>query len=166
MEAAGVTVSRVDRLYRAIPLTTAFLWLCVLYGWETRGHVTPWLFTDELKFAQISRSIAETGHAAQRDHPSSFDTLYTYLIAPFWRVGDVGDGYAAIKYAGVVIMTSAIFPAYFLARMVVSRPWALFAAAAAVATPALAYATFLIEEPAAYPWAPLCLWSCWSPRWW
>ena len=63
--------------------------------------------------------------------------------------------YAAIKYTGVIVMTSAIFPAYFLARMIVSRPWALFAAVGAVATPALAYAPFLVEEPAAYPWATL-----------
>src|SRR5262249_41514892 len=87
----------------------------------------------------------------------SFDTLYTYLIAPFWRIGSVGDGYAAIKYVGVVVMTSAMFPTYFLARMVVSKPWALFAAVAGVATPALAYSSFLIEEPAAYPWSALCL---------
>jgi hypothetical protein len=160
-----------DRLYRAIPLASAFLWLCVLYGWQTRGHVTPWLFTDELKFAQISRSIAETGHAAQRDHPSSFDTLYPYVISPFWRIGGVGVGYAAIKYAGVAIMTSAIFPAYFLARTVVSKPWALFAAVATVAAPALAYAGFLVEEPAAYPWATLCLFLiakalATRKRWW
>ncbi len=156
MEAA-VPAGRLDRLYRAIPLASVFLWLVVLYGWQTRGHVTPWLFTDELKLTQISRSIGETGHAVQRGHPSSFQTLYAFVLAPFWRIGDVGTAYTAIKYVGVVLMTSAIFPAYFLARMVVSRPWALFAAAGAVATPALAYAPFLVEEPAAYPWATLCL---------
>jgi hypothetical protein len=157
VEAAAVSVPRADRLYRAIPLASAFLWLCILYGWQTRAHVTPWLFTDELKLTQISRSISETGHAAQRGHPSSFQTLYAYVIAPFWRIHDVGTAYAAIKYAGVVVMTSAMFPAFFLARMIVSRPWALFAAVGAVATPALAYAPFLVEEPAAYPWATLCL---------
>ena len=30
-----------DRLYRSIPLVAAFFWLSVLYGWQTRGHVTP-----------------------------------------------------------------------------------------------------------------------------
>ncbi len=157
MEAAAAPSARADRLQRAIPLASAFLWLCTLYGWQVRGHVTPWLFTDELKLAQISRAISETGHAAQRGHPSSFETLYAYVIAPFWRLGDTGTGYAAIKYAGVIVMTSAIFPAYFLARMVVARPWALFAAIATVSTPALAYAPFLVEEPMAYPWATLCL---------
>ena len=48
-------------------------------------------------------------------------------------------------------MTSAIFPTYFLARMVVSRGWALFAAVARGRAPALAYGSFIIEEPLAYP---------------
>ncbi len=154
---AAAPADRLERLGRAIPPASAFLWLVALYGWQSRGHVTPWLFTDELKFTQISRSIAYTGHPSQRGHPASFDTLYTYLIAPFWRLGDVGTGYAAVKYAGVVVMTSAMIPTYFLARLVVSRAWALFAAVATAAAPALAYSTFLIEEPAAYAWSALSL---------
>jgi hypothetical protein len=167
---AGST-ARIDRLYRAIPLASAYLWLCVLYGWQTRGHVTPWLFTDELKLAQISRSISDTGHAALRGHPSGFETLYAYLLAPFWRIGDVATAYATIKYVGVIVMTSALFPTYLLARMILSRPWALFAAIGAVATPTLAYAPFIVEEPAAYPWAALCLFLvakalALRTRWW
>ncbi|HZO62549.1 MAG TPA: hypothetical protein VFB35_06160 [Gaiellaceae bacterium] len=147
--AAGST--RADRLTDAVPVVVAFLWLCVLYGWQTRGHVTPWLFTDELKYTQIARSIAETGQASERHHSVAFDTLYTYAIAPFWRIHDVHTAYSAIKYFGVIVMTAAIFPTYLLARMVVSRPWALFAAAGAVAGPSLAYGSFMIEEPLAYP---------------
>ena len=52
-------------------------------------------------------------------------------------------------------MTAAIFPTYLLARMVVSRFWALFAAIGAVAGPSLAYGSFVIEEPLAYPAAAL-----------
>jgi hypothetical protein len=140
-----------DRLTNAVPVVVAYLWLCVLYGWQTRGHVTPWLFTDELKYTQIARSIAETGHAAERHHSVAFDTLYTYFIAPFWWIDDVHTAYSAIKYFNAIVMASAIFPTYVLARMVVSRPWALFAAVGAVAGPALAYASFIIEEPLAYP---------------
>ena len=140
-----------DRLLRAIPLVAAFFWLSVLYGWQTRGHVTPWLFTDELKYTHYARSIADAGVASERHHSASFDSLYTYFIAPFWWIDNIHTAYSAIKYAGVMAMTAAIFPTYLLARMVVSRPWALFAAVAAVATPALAYGSFIIEEPLAYP---------------
>ena len=137
----------------------SFLWLVVLYGWQTRGHVTPWLFTDELKLTQISRSISETGHAAQRGaRRTSFQTLYAYVLAPFWKIGDVATAYAAIKYVGVVVMTSAIFPAYFLARMIVSRPWALFAAVGAVADARRSRTRrSSSRSPLAYPWATLCL---------
>src|SRR3954454_3744022 len=140
-----------DRFYRSIPLVTAFFWLAVLYGWQTRGHVTPWLFTDELKYTHYARSIAETGTASERHHSASFDSLYTYFIAPFWWIDNVHTAYSAIKYAGALAMTAAIFPTYFFARLVVSRNWALFAAVATVACPALAYGSFMIEEPVAYP---------------
>ena len=53
-------------------------------------------------------------------------------------------------------MTAVVFPAYLLARMLVSRRWALFAAAGAAMIPALAYSSMLLIEPLAYPWAALC----------
>jgi len=121
-------VSRVDRFYQALPLAIAYLLLVMLYGWQTRGHVTPWLFTDELKLAQISRSISETGHGELRGHPSGFQTLYAYLLAPFWKIGDVATAYATIKYVGVFLMTATLFPTYFLARTILSKGWSLFAA--------------------------------------
>ena len=43
---------------------------------------TPWIFTDELEWTQISRSIASTGHAARRGDPIYFKSLYAYVIAP------------------------------------------------------------------------------------
>ena len=55
-------------------------------------------------------------------------------------------------------MALAIFPAFAIARTVVSRPWALFAAIGTIAAPALSYAPILVEEPFAYPIAVLALW--------
>lgn len=155
-EAAASPSSRLDRLYAAIPLLTAFVWLVALYAWQSWGHKGPWLFTDELELTQLSRGIAEDGQAAQRGDPSFFQTLYTYLIAPAWWIGDTSTAYGVLKYIGVFVMTSVVFPAYFLARTIVS-PWpALFAAAGAAAIPALAYAPMIVEETLAYPYAALC----------
>src|SRR5439155_1414204 len=75
-----------DRISAALPLATVFFWLCVVYGVEAWLHGTPWLFTDELELTQLSRAIAATGHAARRGYPHSFDTLYTYLLAPAWWI--------------------------------------------------------------------------------
>src|SRR5207302_8034919 len=89
--------------------------------------------------------------------PYTFDTLYSFVLAPVWWIHKVSSAYAAAKYLGVLAMTASVFPAYFLARLIVRKPAALFAAAATAAIPSLAYSPFLIEEPLAYPWATLCL---------
>ena len=147
-----------ERLSSAIPLAAGYLVLCSLYSWQASKRATPTIFTDELQFAQVSRSIADTGRPAWRGQSYGFDTLYTVLQAPVWWLGDTADAYGLAKTLGVLLMTAAVFPAYLLARMVASRPWALFAALAAGAIPGLAYAPFLMEEPLAYPYATLALW--------
>ncbi|HEY5058581.1 MAG TPA: hypothetical protein VII51_06150 [Gaiellaceae bacterium] len=145
-----------DRLAGTFPLLGVYVVLCGIYVVEVWQRVTPWLFTDELELTQLSRSIASTGHAARRGQPHSADSLYTYLIAPFWFIHNTATAYAAIKYADVFMMTAVVFPTYALARMLVRRPAALFAAAAAGAVPALVYSSYIVEEPLAYPYAALC----------
>ena len=146
-----------DRALAVLPLALLYLLFCCLYFWQASQRLTPTIFTDEVEFAQISRSIAETGDAARRGVPHTFQTLYTILLAPVWWIDDTESAYAAAKYIGVLVMASTIFPAYALARMVAAKPWALFAAAGSVAIPALSYAPFLVEEPLAYPIATAAL---------
>lgn len=146
-------LSWLERAARALPLATLVVSLAALYSWQAWRHPTPWLFTDELELSQLSRAIAETGSAARRGEPHFFQTLYAYLLAPAWWAGSVESAYGAAKLIGVLVMTSVALPVYLLARILVARPAALFAAAAAAATPALAYAPLLLEEPLAYPYA-------------
>jgi hypothetical protein len=145
-----------DRLLAAIPLASIYVWLSIVDCVEAWKRVTPWLFTDELEFTQLSRSIAATGHAARRGEPHSFGSLYILLIAPFWKINDVAAAFAAIKYFDVLVMTSVIFPTYFLARMLVGRLPALAAATAAAVIPSLAYSSWIVQEVLAYPYAALC----------
>lgn len=146
-----------DRLLAVLPLLSVYAWLCVVYLVEAWTRPTPWLFGDELELTQISRAIAATGHAARRGQAHSIESLYTVLTAPLWLIHDVGAAYAAVKYADVFAMTAVVFPTYFLARLVVGRGYALFAAAAAGAIPSLAYSSYIVEETVAYPYAALCL---------
>lgn len=150
-------VSAYDRLLAAAPLVSIYLWLSIVYCVEAWKRNTPWLFTDELEYTQLARSFAETGRAARRGEPHSIDSLYNVLAAPFWRIDDVAAAFAAIKYVDVLVMTSVLFPTYFLARLVVARTPALFAAAAAAAIPSLAYSSWIVEETLAYPYSTLCL---------
>jgi hypothetical protein len=144
------------RLDAALPIVTIFFWLCLLYGWEAWGNPTPWLNSDEYERAQLSRAVASTGHEAWRTVPYAFDSLYAYMVAPAWWLHDIGRAYGVAKAIGVASMTAVVFPTYLLARMTVSRGWAMFAAAGAAMIPALAYSSMLLLEPVAYPWAALC----------
>jgi hypothetical protein len=116
------------------------------------------VFTDELEWTQISRSIQETGEAARRGEPIDSKTLYAWLIAPFWAIDSTESAYAAIKYANVVVMCLAAVPTYFLARMLVPRGAALVVAVLAVCIPAMAYVTSIVPEALAYPWFALGSW--------
>jgi len=146
-----------DRLMAAVPLLSIFLWLAIVYAVEAWTHATPWLFGDELELTQLSRSIADTGHAARRGEPHSFNTLWTYLMAPAWLIDNVQTAYSTVKYLAAIVMSLTVFPAYGIARMFVSRRPALFVALASAAIPALAYSSMMVEEPLAYPYATLCL---------
>ncbi len=154
-EAATATRSRVERL---VPLVGAYLLLATVYAWQAWRRETPTIFSDELETTQIARAIAETGHAARRGDPYGFTSLVPWLTAPFWWLHPVASAYGAIKTVQAFVMAAAIFPAYLLARLVVAPGWALFAAVAAIAAPALSYAPILVEEPWAYPAATLALW--------
>ena len=161
----------VDRLVYALPLTAVYVALCILYGWQAWAQRTPWLFTDELEFAQLSRSIAETGRPALRGEAQSFQTLYTVVTAPAWWLDDTESAYRVAKWIGVLVMTSALFPAYALGRLLVPRVPALLAATATVSIPAFLYSSFLVSETLAYPYATLALFlivkalATRDPRW-
>jgi hypothetical protein len=160
-----------DRLVAVLPLASIFLWLCVLYAWEAWRHGTPWLFTDELQLAELSRSIAHHGRPELRGDPSGLHSLYVVLTAPAWLLPGVAKGYAAAKYIGVVAMTLTLVPAYLLARLVASPLASLVAGLGATAAPFLVYSSYLTPEAIAYPWATLCLYLIAQAlitkrRWW
>ncbi len=152
---ATSTRARVEGL---LPLVGAYLLLATLYSWQAWWRETPTIFSDELELTQISRAIADTGQPARRGDPYGFSSLVPWLTAPFWWLHPVANAYEAIKTTQAFVMAAAVFPAYLLARRVVSPGWAYFAAVATIAAPALSYAPILVEEPWAYPAATLALW--------
>jgi hypothetical protein len=156
-EAIDAPRSRLDRLLALLPLAVLYLLAATLYAWQASQRMSPTIFSDEIDFTQISRSIAETGHAARLGEPYSFQTLYTFLVAPAWWIDDTKTAWEAVKLIGALVMSATLFPAYALARLVVSRNWAFFVAAGAVAAPPLAFAPYLMDEPLAYPTATLGL---------
>ena len=91
-----------------------------LYVWQASKHPTPWLFSDEIEYAQISRAIAETGTPARRGVEYWGAGLFPWLIAPFWWIDSLQTAYGAVKTFNALVMTAAMFPTYALARMLMS----------------------------------------------
>jgi hypothetical protein len=150
--------SLLDRAFAVVPIAGLALVVITFYCVEAWTRKTPWVFTDELEWTQISRAIEETGHSARRGEPIYFKSLYAFVIAPFWAIDSTATAYAAIKYANAVLMTLAAIPTYLLARMMLPKRTALVVAVLAVCIPGMAYATSLIPEVIAYPWFALCAW--------
>jgi hypothetical protein len=150
--------SFVDRVLVAAPAVAVVLVVLAFYAVEAWSRKTPWVFTDELEWTQLSRSIAQTGHAARRGEPIYFKSVYAYLIAPFWWIHSTTAAYTAIKFANALLMCLTAVPSYLLARMLVSRRGALVVAVGSVAVPAMAYATSIVSDVLAYPYYALCSW--------
>jgi hypothetical protein len=148
--------SLLDRYLAAFPFVVATLALLSLLFWEAAIRKTPTLFTDEFEWTQLSRAIAETGHAARRGQSFDYKSLYAFLIAPGWWIHSTSTAYAVIKYLNTAVMALTAVPVYLLARTMVSTRLALAAALASLCTTALYYAAFLVPEVLAYPTFALC----------
>src|SRR5437879_7108514 len=95
---------------------------------------------EELIYEKLSQSIA-AGHGLQLRGQGFFwpAVLGPLVQAPAWLIGSMPHAYAAAKLINAAVMSSAVFPAYWLARRVVRPSFALLTAAGAVATPAMVY---------------------------
>lgn len=147
-----------SRLFAVLPALGIAFAVLTFYFVEAWTRKTPWVFTDELEWSQISRSIAATGHGARRGQPIFFKSLYAWVIAPCWWIHSTATAYAAVKYVNAVVMSLAAVPTYLLARMFVSRRSAVAVAVLSVAIPGMSYATAIVPEVLAYPGYALCSW--------
>ena len=119
--------------------------VAVLYHWlQSRAHVTPAVFSDELLYSKLAQSIASGDGFVLRGEAVDFPAPLAILAqAPAWLVDSTPTAFALVKALNVAVMSEAVFPAYFLARHVARPSYALLAAAAAVACPAMLYGPYL-----------------------
>ena len=119
-------------------------------GWL---RATPNYFSDEYLYAELSRSLLESGRPLVRGVDVTFPALLQPLLtAPAWLADDVWVSYRLIQGLGALAMSLAAVPAFLLARRLgVGRSLALGAAAFTVAIPDLLFASWVTAEPFAYP---------------
>lgn len=127
----------------------ALFCIATIYHWlQSRGHMTPAVFTDELMFSELARSVADGDGFAVRGRDFLFPGVVPVLLqAPAWLLG----GYGLAKALNAVLMCLAVFPAWSLARLVLRPAHAFCVALATVAGGAMLYHSYLTSEAVAYP---------------
>ncbi|MGZ4438787.1 MAG: ArnT family glycosyltransferase [Gaiellaceae bacterium] len=117
------------------------------------AHATPLYFPDEYIYGTLARSLAETGKLAIRGQPAHFPALLEPMLAsPLWLFHDPMLAYRLTLGLNALAMSLAAIPVYLLARRLgLVAGLALAAAALAVASPDLLFASFLLADPIAFP---------------
>jgi hypothetical protein len=120
------------------------------------ARVITWaVMTDELQTTKLATSIAETGSPVPYIHGkyyAALSQLYPLLIAPYYGVLTAPAAATGAQVLNGVLLASAAWPAYLLARSVTrSRAAATVAALLTAFTPGLVLSTTLLTENAAYP---------------
>ena len=117
------------------------------------GVPSTWVLPDELVYSDLARSIADGGRPAVRDVPVfGWGEVYPAIISPVWAlVEDRYVAYHATLAVNALVMSLAAIPAYFLARLFVSRRSSLLVATLTVVVPSLSYTGAVLTENAFYP---------------
>jgi glycosyltransferase involved in cell wall biosynthesis len=153
---ASTPPGRSARLMRVLP---TWGWLGILYVLSVTVQLalglrvpSPWIMVDELVYSDMARSFASSGHFLIRGVHGDYGFVYPLLLSPAYAIfGPMADVHQWARVIDAVVMSSAVFPAYLLARRVVRPATALAAAALAVAIPSMAYVGTLMTENAFYP---------------
>ena len=157
-QASPAAPARDGLLAAVLALLAIYAAACLVYGFQAWQHQVPWLFQDEIFYASQAREYAATGELTIRGDPNTSDGLTARVTSIAWHFDDPETDYLAAKLLNVLLMAAACFPAYALARLVVKRGWALFAAAGTVAIPAFVYSSMILTEPLAYVLSTTALW--------
>ena len=113
--------------------------------WASRVP-TPWINGDETIYAELGRSLWQTGHFRILGEPTRFYTLvYPTLVGGPLSLHDLQLGYTVLKWLQALVMSLAAIPVYLWGGSLVSRGWALTAAALTLAVPGLAYSGLVMK---------------------
>jgi hypothetical protein len=131
-----------------------------LRAWGGQAIATPWIAPDELIYAELGRSLWARGHLSLLGYDTGFFSLvYPALAGLPLSLGNRQSGYDLLRGAQAIAMSLTALPVYFWGRELVSRDWALTAAALALAPAGLAYSGLVMTEVAFYPLFVLAAWA-------
>ena len=131
-----------------------------LRAWAALAIPVPWIAPDEMVYGLLGRGLYEHGSLDILGGPTPYYSLLTPVTVGLpLTVFDLSTGYDLLQGLQALAMSLAAVPTYLWARSLVSRKWALAAAALAVAVPGLTYSGLVMTEVLFYPLLVLAAWA-------
>jgi len=119
----------------------------------------PAIFTDELQYVEMARSLPLGRGLLWAGAQTNFPCwLYPLLISPLIGLFRMDVAHTCVRGLNAVLMVSAIFPTYALAREVGTRRQALAAAGLVALLPAMGYSAMVMTESLFLPVFLFALW--------
>lgn len=120
---------------------------------------TPWIAADEMIYAELGRSLWETGRLEILGQDTAFySLLHPALIGLPLAVFDTALGYDVARVLEALVMSLAAVPLFAWGRRLMSERWALVAAALTLCLPGLAYTGLLMSETVFVPLVVAAAW--------
>ncbi len=115
--------------------------------------VTPSIMPDESLYFQLSDSLAEKGQVLFRGQPINYLYItYSILLVPLHWLGNSVNIFRAAQFLNAMIMSAAVFPAFYLGRQITkSRTRAFLVAAAALIVPDMVMINHIMSDVLTYP---------------
>lgn len=129
-------------------------------AWAAVSVPVPWITPDETVYGLLGRSLYRHGSLEILGGPTPFYSLLVpALVGLPLSVFGLATGLDVLQGVQALVMSLAAVPVYLWGRSLVSRGWALAAAALAVAVPGLTYAGLMMSEVLFYLLLVLAAWA-------
>ena len=132
----------------------------IVRAWAGLRVPTPWIAADEMIYAEVGRSLWETGHLDILGQSAPFYSLvHPALIGLPLALFDTATGYDVARVLQALVMSLTAVPVFLWGRRLMSEGWALGAAALTLTIPGFAYAGLLMSETVFVPAMTLAAWA-------
>ena len=132
----------------------------IVRAWAALRIPTPWIAADEMIYAELGRSLWETGRLDILGANTPFYSLvHPALIGLPLAAFDTALGFDVARMLEALAMSLTAVPVFLWGRRLMDERWALAAAGLTLALPAFAYTGLLMTETVFLPAMTLAAWA-------
>jgi hypothetical protein len=131
----------------------------VVRSWAGLRVPSPWIAADEMIYAELGRSLWESGRLEILGQDAAFYSLVHPALIGMPLSFSVDTGYDVARVLQALVMSATALPVFLWSRRLMSEGWALGAATLTLTLPALAYTGLLMTETVFLPAMTFAAWA-------